>query len=184
MIFLKKTPGYVVNRTKPQSVKELKNDLRVDKITSRLNKLIITTIPIQPHGFPGDELFIYPVAVYKIVIKMPANRLKDAIKITPTGKHPHMFSDGICWGQFREELLQIKKHKDWYWIAKRVLDFLNDFGRENRGPPLGFYSSWVDRRLKWQLEYMENDPKAKKKLKALNKIYRIKYEIHDTSEFR
>ncbi len=186
MKFLRRTSNYIVNHTKSQAIEELKEDQRINKITNNPNMLTITTNPIIPKGFKGDELFIFPVAIFRIKINFLAKQLKSIIHITPGGQltHPHMYSDGVCWGDFKKELLEMKKHKDWYWMVKRILDFLNDFGTESRQAPIGFGASWVDRRLQMQLHYTKNDPKAKKKLKALNKVYRKKYKIRCVSNFK
>ena len=186
MELLKRTSNYVVSHTKEQAIKELKNDKRINKINGTLNKLVVVTNPIIPKGFKGDELFIYPVAEFKILINLSVKQLKNTIKITPDGSgiHAHMYQDGYCWGGFRLELLSMKEHKDWYWMVKRILDFLNDYGPERRAAPNGFSSEWVDRRLMMQLNYMKGNPKVKEKLKALNKIYRKKYRIYGTTVFR
>lgn len=190
MRFLNRTVGYVVNHTKRQSTKELKNDPRVDKITSGLNKLTVITKPIIPKGFPGDEIFIYPVGIFKITINISKRNLRDVIKLTNRTYrlgHPHILSgNSICWGDIEKELMIMKRHKDWYWIVKRVLDFLNDFGIEGRRAPYRVNENWVDYRLRFQLIHMKNDAKVKKRLIVLKKIYMKKYRIYKNfrSDFR
>ena len=183
MEFLRKRSDYIVNHTKSQAINELKKDPRIDTIRNGITNLVITTIPIIPRGFKGDEIFIYPVGVFKITINMNKGGFKSAFIITNISVkyrngHQHLMSiNRACWGGFETDMEKIKKNRDWYWAGKRCLDFINDFGREHNQSPLRYFESWVDSQLEFQLEYMKDDLKVKKKLIANKKKYIKKYKM-------
>ena len=130
MEFLKSDTVYSVIYSKEQAVDELKKDSRIDSIISTNNTILITTHAIIPYS--STFRFLSPIGIYTIKI-FDTGYLTLSIKRIGGGICnddiiiPHIRdSFGICWGNMAETVETIKIKKDWYWLAKKCLDLLED----------------------------------------------------------
>lgn len=142
MEFLRRSnESYVIEYTKAKAVKELKRDIRINKITKTLNSITVHTNPIIPYVVKR-KLLSSPIGTYIIKIVKKGKRLYIGIKrkeglvnghrLYPYVTHYHIFGNNICWGNIGGEVYTICMKKDWYWAVKRSLDLLMDCKPEIR----------------------------------------------------
>ena len=190
MEFLKTESSYLVTDTKKDAVQLLKQDSRVDKVRINLRQcIVITTYPIKPicKNRKYGKVIKYPIGTYTITLKPRLNSISVYIKRIHggTGKnkrdiHPHInlegTDNGICWGSVQTEVDEIKKNRDWLWLAKRALDILEDGEPEiDSDGDLRFQGLFVRIIIELQVKYLRekygNSQQNKKRMKMMYELY-------------
>ena len=176
MEFLKSRYEYKTIFSKEDAIKELKKDNRIKNIIATKRQLLILTHPIVPDS--QDITFLFPIGIFKIKIflKYDSDIHEDVLHcdinrvgggITTQGIHTlHIqtgFNDKICWGNMDSTIPTICENKDWFWLAKKCLDIIED--GEIYEEPLD-HASWL---YSLQIKFAyENDEKyRKRKIKIL-----------------
>ncbi len=148
MDFLKKSGTYLVQHTKSEAVKALKNDDRVKSIKSRPFYMVIETNPLMTDGSFYPELSLEPVGRFVITIRYFKTNKRLTIKIlrkegdcsnhkTVNGHRHHTHIDRpneydkLCFGSAGSEIQKIQDNKDWYWAGVMCLNLLQDFTDHN-----------------------------------------------------
>lgn len=135
MRFLTKRYDYRVEYSKAQARTMLLGDRRVDKVVCKRKKMIIKTVPIKPTDVGFKDMILVPFGTFTIKLTEFSTTLH--IDIIYDGKityapNPHLnFTGGLCWGNAEEEVEIIRSYKDWFWLAKRCLDLIDDFEDED-----------------------------------------------------
>ena len=173
MKFLKKRTDYFVMYSKQEAVKLLKADNRVKQVRVTAKRMYIHTHPIIPvvtkESYKGT--YLCPIGTYRITITERPELINAIIKREKrTGKIHHYHiqdnwrGDHICWGTADSEVNIIKDNKDWFWLAKRCLDLLEDGNPEYRET-----EKWYDNMYDLMIDYA----KGKKDYKLAEKLEKI-----------
>lgn len=176
MRFARRTQTYQKVYRKPEAIKFLLQDERVERIESLApyrDGIAIYTNPIIP---TGSKLILGPIGRYKIQIyktgakclDLNIDRHNNGVKNPNEGGchrlAPHInqsWGSTICWGNAFGEQEIIRKSGDWFWFAKRALDLLSD------GRPEGNGWKRVILLLQYKSAIEENNPRLKKKIMRL-----------------
>lgn len=156
MDFKIKSENYVVGYSKKDTIKMLEKEPIVDKVENKRWGLIIHTKPIKPKGW----LFKHPVGSY--IIELKANLISLGLKISrkeglvyPDWVHNHISTDWsppICFGNIVRDVEIMKKNKDWYWLSRKLIEFIQDWKYDNDFT----HHTWKERMKDFQKNYMEN----------------------------
>lgn len=197
MKFLKKTDEYVKMYSKKKAAEMLLEDDRVKSVKCTFDEMIVITKPIVPVAkrFRNPDK---PIGTYIIKIKNNKKSIECRVKRLEgtvdeprdDSNHIHIcdnfvtytdgsFSDKICWGSIYEEIVEIKRNKDWFWFVKRILDLLCDFHRDlENAESVSEYDkicrTFIESYQEFHSEKIVEKMKQKKTLKAKIKpiIYR------------
>lgn len=169
MKFLRKREDYVSPYNKEETKKLLLEDKRVAKVNITKNGMVIHTAPLIPKGKNKAENMIsaFPVGTYRIQLYGKRTvtvyiRRKQGAK-GEGYHHPHIHPSygyehgdrGTCFGTLLSEMQVLKENKDWFWLAKRSLDLLDDFNFSTYGKTVR--ESWVDWLMDYQINYNRNN---------------------------
>lgn len=189
MEFCKKSQVYTLMYNKTKGIGLLKQDKRVKRVVSGKDYLKIFTNPITPK-FMYDKnklknFYLCPVGEYEITITkhisflgVDINRL-DNIPFYGN-HHVHIcdkWSPKICWGSAENEVDEIKFQKDWYWLAKRCLDLLED-GDIEPGQNRHHYNIFT--KLMYKYAY---DKKNKKLMEKIDKLRKRKLKYYGYNNY-
>lgn len=182
MKFLKKRSGYKVMYSKSEAKELLTADRRVKKVTVTQRRMYIYTKPIIPVVTKEayKDTFLCPIGTYKIVITSYSHNIYAKVRREKSiGKMHHYHiqenwdHEGCCWGSAESEVDTIEDNKDWFWLAKRCLDLLED-GNPEHGETEKFYGNVYDLMIDYASS--KRNRKLAKKLRRIQKAKLKNYE--------
>lgn len=187
MKFAKKTSDNyykIAFPTVEEAVKELKKDRRVKSVVKKRNSIFIETKPILPKTSDKDnDILLAPIGVYTIEIysrtydiTYEVTRKHGGVAHRWSYYHPHVDNSGCCFGNVDDEIDTIRDKKDYYWLAVRILDLLED-GDVEEDEEVRYYSIMI----KLQRSYLRKyKPRGYARLlKVLSEKFEKYDEIYD-----
>ncbi len=166
--------------SKDEAVKLLRGDKRVKKVITNSKTMYIYTHPITPiitkEEYKGS--FLCSIGTYKIAITNHSHYITCKIRREKWKEDVHHYhieerwgtygSGEICWGTVKSEVSTIKDNKDWFWLAKRCLDLLED-----GNPEYGETRKWYHNMYDLMIDYAKSK-RNKKLAEKLEKIQKRK----------
>ena len=177
---------------KAQAAKMLKEDGRINSVKQTSRGITIITNPINPvpKGRKYKGVFLCSIGCFKIrisqrvgeeVLRVYLKRVNGGVGGGEGVHHYHIkdhWGNKICWGSAEDDVYIMKHNLDWYWLARTILDLLED-GDPERGETEAFYYDMIRLQAKWATEIRNN--KLIPKLEKLHKKYNRRGELVEFS---